>query len=57
MRQRFNMAYNQTHRAGSAVPEGGYDYNFVDPLPDRLVCKICQFPCTKAQLSECCGHV
>ena len=29
----------------------------MDPPPDRLVCKICQLPCSKAQLSECCGHV
>ena len=37
--------------------ESGYDYNFVTPPPDRLVCNICQFPCYKAQLTECCGHV
>ena len=37
--------------------ESGYDYNFVNPPPDRLVCKICQFPCFKTQLTDCCGHV
>ena len=33
------------------------DYNFVSPPPDRLVCKICHFPCYETQLTECCGHV
>ena len=51
------MANKEIHRAGYAIADSGYDYNFVDPPPDRLVCKICQFPCSKAQLSECCGHV
>ncbi|XP_065903737.1 TNF receptor-associated factor 4-like [Dysidea avara] len=37
--------------------EGGYDYDFVKPPPDRLICKICQLPCRQAQKSECCGHV
>ena len=38
--------------------ESGYDYNFVNAAPpDRLVCRICQFPCYKAKLTECCGHV
>ena len=44
---RFAMAYN------SAV-EGGYDYDFVDSPPDRLVCKICQSPYREVQR---CGHV
>ena len=34
-----------------------YDYNYVEPPPDRLMCKICQLPCREAQKSECCGHV
>ena len=36
---------------------GGYDFDFVNTPPDRLVCKICCFPCCKAQQSECCGNV
>ena len=40
-----------------ASVEGGYDYDFVESPPDRLVCKICQSPCREAQLTECCGHV
>ncbi|XP_065909343.1 TNF receptor-associated factor 3-like isoform X2 [Dysidea avara] len=43
------MAYN------TAVTEG-YDYEFVETPPDRLMCKICQLPCHEAQMSECCGH-
>ena len=34
-----------------------YDFNYVEPPPDRLTCKICQLPCREAQKSECCGHV
>ena len=43
--------------AHESAVEGGYDYDFVDSPPDRLVCKICQSPCHQAQLTECCGHV
>ena len=45
------MAFNS-----AADHEGGYDYDFVESPPDRLVCKICQFPCREAQLTVCCGH-
>ena len=34
---------------------GGYDYEFVTTLPDRLVCKICHNPCRNAHLTGCCG--
>ena len=44
------MAYN-------AATEETYSYDFVEPPPDRLVCKICHLPCREAQMSECCGHV
>ena len=36
--------------------EGGYEYKFVEPPPERLVCKICHFPCRNTRLSSCCGH-
>ena len=36
--------------------EGGYDYEFVDTLPDTLVCKICHHPSREPYLSLCCGH-
>ena len=44
------MAYNY-------AVEGGYDYDFVESPPDRLVCKICHFPCREAQVTECCGYM
>ena len=37
--------------------EGGYNYNFVNPPPDRLLCNICQFPCRKAQQTRECSHL
>ena len=36
---------------------GGYDYSFVDMIPDRLVCKICILPSRDPYLTTCCGHV
>lgn len=35
---------------------GGYEYQFVDPPLDDLICKICHFPSREAYLSECCGN-
>ncbi|XP_065887532.1 TNF receptor-associated factor 2-like [Dysidea avara] len=35
---------------------GGYDYHFLEPPLDMLVCKICQYPSREAYLSGCCGH-
>ena len=35
----------------------GYDYDLIDPLSDRLVCKICHFPSRNPYLSVCCGHL
>ena len=40
----------------SECNEGGYDYEFVDTLPDTLVCKICHHPSREPYLSLCCGH-
>ena len=34
---------------------GGYDYEFVNTPPERLVCKICHIPCRDAHLTGCCG--
>ena len=42
------MAYGLADR-------GGYNYKFVEPPPDRLVCKICYLPCREARLTSC-GH-
>ena len=35
-----------------AAGEGGYNYDFVEPPPERLLCKICQLPCREAQSNE-----
>ena len=35
----------------------GYNRDFVDNPPDRLCCKICQFPCRNPHRSVCCGDV
>ena len=35
----------------------GYDYEFVNTPPDRVICKICYLPSRDPYLSECCGHV
>ena len=40
-----------------AMAEGGYDYDFLEPPPDRVTCKICHLPCFEAEKSRCCGHV
>ena len=42
--------------ACSIADGGGYDYKFVAPPPDRLVCKICYLPCREARLTSC-GHI
>ena len=35
---------------------GGYDYDFIETLPDRLICSVCHFPSWDPYLSVCCGH-
>ena len=35
----------------------GYDYTFVDPVPDALVCLICTFVAREPQQTVCCGKV
>ena len=36
---------------------GRYDYDFVNSLRDRLICKICHLPSRDPYLSVCCGHL
>lgn len=38
-----------------ALAGGGYDYDFVQNPPQRLICAICHLPCRDPQLSTCCG--
>ena len=35
-----------------ATCEAGYDYYFVEPPPERLLCNVCRLPCREAQVSE-----
>ena len=35
---------------------GGYDYNFVKPPFDSLLCTICFLPSKEPYLTACCGH-
>jgi len=57
------MAYINIAQATALRPDapqkadGGYEYDFVNQIPDRLVCRICQLPCREAEKSNCCGHV
>ena len=36
---------------------GGYDYNFVEPLPDELTCLICMCVAREPWQMDCCGRV
>jgi len=36
---------------------GGFEYQFVNSLPDMFVCKICHLPSRSPHLTMCCGHV
>jgi len=35
--------------------QGGYEHESVDAPPDRVLCKICHYPCRNAHLTSCCG--
>ena len=37
---------------GESEGGNGYDYKFVEPPPERLLCRICHLPCRDAQSSE-----
>ena len=38
------------------MSSGGYDYHFMETLPDRLICSVCHYPSRYPCLSVCCGH-
>ena len=42
--------------AHDSACEGGYDYEFVEDPPDRLICTICRCPCRESLISACCGQ-
>ena len=37
------------------APTGGYDCDFVDPLPDSLTCPVCYLAFRDPHLLDCCG--
>ena len=37
---------------GESEGVNGYDYNLVEPPPERLLCRICHLPCRDTQSSE-----
>ena len=41
----------------SSADPGGYDYKFVDRIPDVFICNICYLPSRDPYLTVCCGHV
>ena len=36
---------------------GGYDYKFVNIVPEMFICNICYLPSRDPYLTVCCGHV
>ena len=51
---------NESMCVAECVPngaDGGYDFKFVDTLPDDVICQICQYPSREPYLSVCCGHI
>ena len=41
----------------AASSEGGYDLDFVDTVPDALICLICTCAAKDAHQVTCCGRV
>ena len=48
---------NAHYYIAMATGEAGYDYYYVKPPPQRLLCKICKLPCREAQVSEDLAYV
>ena len=44
-------------KVSSYSSDGGYDLQFVDSPPDRVVCVICHLPSRDPHMTACCGHV
>ena len=43
--------------ASNTDGQKGYDYKFVEPAPDSLICLICTFVARNPQQSVCCGKI
>ena len=48
---------NPFKMALSSPKLGGYDYEFVEPPPDDLICLICTFVAKDPQQLTCCGKI
>jgi hypothetical protein len=48
----LNVIFDKT---GISIPQG-YDFEFVDKLPDDCVFKICHLALHKPVQTKCCGH-
>lgn len=49
------MALDRSDHGSGA--DGGYDYQFVETPPGRVLCAICYYPSRIPSLTECCGYV
>lgn len=53
----LNLGTKKTSSCDLGEDMGGYDYQFVDTVPDVFVCNICHLPSRDPYLSVCCGHL
>ena len=52
----LNMASNDLDEVSCApLPQGGYDYEFVDSPPDTWECPVCLITLRDPHLLSCCG--
>ena len=49
------MAESETESCAPLPPAGGYECDFVDPVPDSLSCAVCLLPFRDPHLVSCCG--
>ena len=50
------MVDKATYDAALSLPRGlGYEYDFVDTIPDCLSCSVCLLPLRDPHLLDCCG--
>ena len=49
------MAVSETESCAPLPPAGGYDCDFVDPVPESLSCAVCLLPFRDPHLVSCCG--
>ena len=55
--QYFKLPFFSFQMAASGVPDlGGYEYEFVEEIPDDWECLVCQLPLKDPVQIEKCGH-